>query len=115
MGLKAREVVLGALAERALTNLEHSNDPKSRSIIRRIEALRILLLSDCLRGEVVRKGSIPRPLAELHQVENLYVEDLPGFWRLLYSIVGNARERFVVIVEIVDHGTYDRWFPGRGR
>jgi len=41
--------------------------------------------------------------------------DLPSFWRLLYTIVRDRGERYIVIVEIVDHRAYDRWFPGRGR
>ncbi|HEY7588139.1 MAG TPA: hypothetical protein VIB49_05270 [Thermoplasmata archaeon] len=85
------------------------------SIARRVRALKPILLADCLQGEVVKKGRIPGTLKERHGLENLFVEDLPSFWRLLYTIVRDRGERYIVIVEIVDHRAYDRWFPGHGR
>lgn len=46
---------------------------------------------------------------------NLLVEDLPGFWRLIYTLVRDDRERTLVILEVVNHEEYDEWFPGRER
>ncbi len=74
---------------------------------------RDVLLRDCLHGEPVGRNRIPKVLRGAHAVENLYVEDLPAFWRLLYSVVEQEDRRFVVILEIVDHRTYSRWFRRR--
>ena len=115
MGLRAREIVLSPGAGESLRRLERSSSPTSTSIARRVHDLRPILLTDCLRGEVVKKDRIPKALRDRHGLENLYVEDLPSFWRLLYTIVRDRGERYIVVVEIVDHKTYDRWFPGRGR
>lgn len=114
MGLRAKEIVLSSAAARALQRLEDSSDPTSTSTARRIRALKPILLVDCLHGEVAKKGRIPKALRDRYGLENLYVEDLPSFWRLLYTIVRDRGERYVVVIEIVDHRTYDRWFPGRG-
>jgi len=114
MGLRARDVVLSSPAADALVSLEASPDPVSASVARRARALRPILLADCLHGEIVKKDRIPRTLKDRHGLENLFVEDLPAFWRLLYTIVRDRGERYIVIVEIVDHRAYDRWFPGRG-
>ena len=51
---------------------------------------------------------------ERYGLENLYVENLPSFWRLLYTIVRDRGVRYIVIVELVDHETHSQWFPGRG-
>ncbi len=115
MGLRARDVVLSPSAAAALARLERDRDPMSTSIVRRIRALRPILLADCLHGEVVKRGRIPKALADKHSVENLFVEDLPSFWRFLYTVVRDRGELYVVVIEIVDHGTYDRWFSSRGR
>ena len=115
MGLRARDVVLSTLAAEALETLEASPDPNNASIARRARALRPILLADCFHGEVVKKDRIPQGLRARHGLENLFVEDLPSYWRLLYTIVRDRGERYIVIVEIVDHRAYDRWFPGRGR
>ncbi len=114
MGLRAKEVVLSSTASQALEALEADSHPTSASIARRVRALKPVLLADCLHGEVVKKDRIPKALRERYGLENLFVEDLPSFWRLLYTIVRDRGERYVVVVEIVDHRTYDRWFPGRG-
>jgi hypothetical protein len=115
MRLRAKGIVLSLPAAEALESLESSSDPSSASIARRARALRPILLADCLHGEVVKTGRIPKSLRDRHGLENLFVEDLPSFWRLLYTIVRDRGERYVVIVEIVDHRAYDRWFSGRGR
>jgi len=115
MGLRAKDVVLSSAASQALEALHAISDRSSASIAHRVRALKPVLLADCLHGEVVKKDRIPKALKERYGMENLFVEDLPSFWRLLYTIVRDRGERYIVIVEIVDHKAYDRWFPGRGR
>ena len=115
MGHRAKDVLHSATAARALEDLEAVSGRDSRSIARRARALRPILLADCLHGEVVKKDRIPEALRRKHGLENLFVEDLPSFSRFLYTIVRDRGERYVVVVEIVDHRAYDRWFPGRGR
>ncbi|HYU05883.1 MAG TPA: hypothetical protein VEM77_01715 [Thermoplasmata archaeon] len=63
----------------------------------------------------MKKDRIPKALKDKHGLENLFVEDLPSFWRLLYTIVRDRGERYIVVVEIADHRVYDRWSPGRSR
>jgi hypothetical protein len=115
MGLRARDIVLSSSAAESFADLQTGSDPSSASIVRRIRALKPILLADCLHGEVVKGDRIPKVLRDRHGLENLFVEDLPSFWRLLYSIVRDRGERYIVVVEIVDHRTYDGWFRGRGR
>jgi len=114
MGLRARDIVLSTAAAESLVRLEGSPDPASRSIARRVRSLRSILLADCLHGEVVKKDRIPKALKDRYGLENLFVEDLPSFWRLLYAIVRDRGERYIAVVEIADHKAYDRWFRGRG-
>ena len=115
MGLRAQDIVLSSAASRSLEDLETSPDPNSASIARRIRALKRILLADCLHGEVVKNDRIPKALKVRHGLENLFVEDLPSFWRFLYTIVRDRGERYIVVVEVVDDKTYDGWFRGRGR
>ncbi|MFA5862177.1 MAG: hypothetical protein WDA16_10835 [Candidatus Thermoplasmatota archaeon] len=113
-GLTARDVFLTTEAKADLAALDARKDKEAASIAKRARALRSILLADCLHGEVVKKERIPKELREL-PVENLYVEDLPSFWRFLYTVSRDRGERSVVVVRIVDHETYSEWFPGRRR
>ncbi len=115
MGLAAKDVFLSEAAAETLARLEISSDPVARSIGRRVRTLRAIWLADCLHGEVVKVARIPKALAARYPVGNLYVEDLPNFWRLLYTVSTRESHRFVVVIEIVSHVQYDRWFPNRGR
>lgn len=115
MRLGATEVSLSRSATRALEWLESGESPNGASIARRVRSLRNVLLSDILHGEVVRERFIPKYFRTEYGAQNLYVEDLPSFWRLLYTIVHVGEHRHIVVLEIVDHPTYDGWFPGRRR
>lgn len=112
MSVRADGVSLSDDAEASLSRLEESNEPRARSIAKRARSYRPTLLADALHGEVVKKP-LPRALVTKHGVDNLYVEDLPDYWRLLYTIVRVGAQRHIVIVEIVDHPTYDEWFPSK--
>jgi len=111
MGLRAKEIVLGLDAQKAHERLKASHDHDSVSIVRRVKSLRFSLLADCQYGEVVKRGRIPNALKLKHGLENLYVCDLPSYWRLLYTIVRVGDKPSIVVVEIVDHDAYNKWFP----
>ena len=115
MGLRAKDVVLSSAAAESLQELQTGSAQNSASIVRRVRALKPILLADCLHGEVVKGDRIPKGLKDRHGLENLFVEDLPSFWRLLYTIVRDRGEGYIVVVEIVDHRTYDGWFRSRSR
>ncbi len=109
----AVDILLSESAAESLDALAAEGSAVSQTITRRVRSLRPLLLADFLHGEVVRKSAIPRALRDKYGLENLYVEDLPGFWRLLYTVVRQGGRRVVVVIEIVDHRMYDKWFPGK--
>jgi hypothetical protein len=53
----------------------------------------------------------PKALVSEYGLKNLYKVELPSFWRLLYTIVRAGDSRYVIILEIVDHDAYNKWFP----
>jgi len=113
--IPASKVLLSDAAAEALRFLESNSKARGAAVARRARALKPLLLVDCLHGEVVRKSAIPSDLRAKYGIENLFVEDLPDFWRLLYTVVRQSGQRLIVVIEIVDHKRYSRWFPGRRR
>jgi len=46
-------------------------------------------------------------------VTNLWKVNLTGYWRMLYTIVGDRVEVFCYVLEICDHRRYDRLFGYR--
>lgn len=60
-------------------------------------------------GEVIPR--LPAYFADRYGARNLYCIDLVSFHRAFYTIEG----RTVILLDIVDHSKYDKWFPGSGR
>ena len=48
-----------------------------------------------------------------YQVDNLWVVDLVGYWRMLYTLKGSSVEILCFILEIIDHKRYDKIFGYR--
>ncbi|MDE1822396.1 MAG: hypothetical protein KGJ23_08875 [Euryarchaeota archaeon] len=115
MGVPADEVRLNEDAAKDFDRLLEDPRPEAASVLRRLRDLKPILLRDAVHGEVVRGKFVPAAFRLAYGLENLFVEDLPGFWRLLYTIVRFDGRKVVVILRIVDHATYDKWFPGRKR
>ncbi len=114
-GPQVEEVGLSEDAGQTLECLEQSPDRPSASIARRVRDLKPLLLADCQYGKVIKKSRIPKALKAKYGLENLYAVNLPSYWRLLYTITHDGTTRYIVVVEIWDHDTYNKWFSLRGR
>lgn len=106
------EVKYSDAARLALGALKGATEKPSASILRRIATTELRVKADCQAGAVVKKGQIPVALKKKYEsLENLYKIKLPSFWRRLYTITRDDSRVYVTILEIVDHDTYDKWFP----
>ena len=61
-------------------------------------------------GIQIPKKLIPREYLKKFEVKNVWKYNLPGAWRLLYSIEGRDLIIFSIILEWIDHKTYERKF-----
>ena len=113
--VRVSNILLTDEAFEDLAALQRSDLKEAESILRRVDALKTSLVADALHGEVVRNSAIPMGLKARYDISNLYVEDLPAFWRLLYTIARTAGVPRVTVLRVVNHHTYSRWFPGRRR
>ncbi len=80
-----------------------------------LERLFDVLVQDFQHGEVVRRPRIPPKLIARFGIGNLYVEDLPGFHRMLYTVEGTESSVIVIVLAVLDHREYDRLFGFRRR
>ncbi|MBI4393319.1 MAG: hypothetical protein HY556_05915 [Euryarchaeota archaeon] len=97
-------VYLTAEAEGALPDLSPRQRRKVRWWINR-------LAGDSQAGDHVRRVLIPPALRKRYGISNLWRGEIPGGWRLLYTIPTEAgRQNVVTILFIIDHKKYDRLF-----
>ena len=82
-----------------------------KAIQREVENLKI----DPHRGTNIEKKKIPQKYIEEYGITNLWKIDLPDYWRILYSILGNEVEIVSVVLDFMDHKEYDKLFGYRKR
>jgi len=95
---------VGEEQEKGVSNSEHQQLLKS--IRQKIE----LIKANPQYGDAVPKTLIKR---SGYAVDNLWVADLTGYWRMLYTLKGSQIEILCFILEIVDHKRYDKVFGYR--
>ena len=90
-------------------NLASLGKQPAQAVWKSLRAAILRLRSDGQVGEVIPQSSIPAYFRGKYGVSNLYCIDLAAFHRCFYTIAN----RSIVMLDIVDHPGYDKWFPGR--
>lgn len=50
-----------------------------------------------------------------YQINNLWKMNLFNYWRIVYTLRGDKIEILCVILDLIDHPTYNKIFGYRGR
>jgi len=68
------------------------------------------LKKDPFCGIAIQKRLIPKIYIKKYGIDNLWKYDLPGAWRLLYSVAADRVKIVSIILEWLDHKGYERRF-----
>jgi len=102
---KELKALVGKERTKGITSSE--NQTLLRGINNTIEILR----SNTQYGSQLPKPQIPKSYVELYEVENLWVIELPLYWRLVYTVTSSGEVEIInLILDIYDHPTYDKVF-----
>jgi hypothetical protein len=82
-----------------------------KSIKQKIDLLKI----DPQHGIHVGKEKIPKEYIKNYDANNIWKIDLPGYWRMIYTIKGSDVEIVAVVLDIIDHPTYNKKFGYKKR
>ena len=89
---------------RGITKSEH------QTLLRAINKKIDLLKSNPEYGIHIPKDRIAEEYILRYDVNNLWKVDLPGFWRMIYSIRGSEVEIIAIILDILNHKEYNKKF-----
>lgn len=64
-------------------------------------------------GENAKKHLIPKYYIKKYGAKNIFIADLPLFWRLIYTLESNKVEIISFVLDIFDHKEYDKRFGFR--
>jgi mRNA-degrading endonuclease RelE of RelBE toxin-antitoxin system len=81
-----------------------------RQLLTAIDREKDYLLIDAHRGIQIEKKKIPKEYIEKYGVKNLWKINLPGYWRMIYTITGNELEIITIMLEMMNHSMYDKKF-----
>lgn len=69
-----------------------------------------LLADNPFYGENAKKKQLPPYYIKKYDAQNLYIADLPLFWRMVYTIKGSKVEIVCIVLDIFDHNGYNKVF-----
>jgi len=79
---------------------------ESQQLLRAINRAVELIKDDPKHGIRIKTRQIPKK----YGVNNLWKVNLTGYWRMLYTLKGEALEILCFVLEICDHDDYDKLF-----
>lgn len=101
---KEFEILNREVGEEIKVGVENSEKQQLlRSIKQKVELIR----ENPTFGSAVPKDLINK--SKLH-VDNLWIVDLTGYWRMVYTLQGDRIEIICFILKIVDHNRYNKIF-----
>lgn len=107
--MRTNYVELSEDASECYNLLKTSTDKFDQQLRKAIDRIIDILKQNYQFGDPVPKSLIPKSYLN-KGINNLWRVELPGFWRLLYTIRGDKLEIVTFILEWMDHKRYNKLF-----
>lgn len=65
-------------------------------------------------GDLIPRKYISRGVVERYGTDKIFRVELVGFWRLLYTLIGDEIKIVAFILEYMDHNKYNKIFGYKG-
>src|SRR3989338_8026231 len=111
-------------AEKAFNNLnrmvgeQRSNgttNSKDITLLTAINRLFEVIANNPFYGENAKKDLIPKEYRQKYDADNLFIADLPDYWRMIYTPESDEIEIIAFVLDIINHDEYDKKFKFRKR
>jgi hypothetical protein len=117
--MKKVRVILSAEAEEVYKylNKESAESKTERMILSSLNKKVELIKVNPHYGDPIAKKLIPREYLDKYGVTNLFRVELPGFWRMLYTLTNGETEVEIIafVLDVIDHKEYDKKFGYKKR
>ena len=94
-------------------SIKNNNIKFHKQLLKAIEREIEYLKNNPHRGIQIPKDRIPQIYIAKYGVTNLWKINLPGYFRTVYTIVGNEFEIISILLEFMDHKEYNKIFGYR--
>ena len=86
---------------------------KDITLLNAINRLFELIINNPFYGENAKKDLIPKEYKQKYDAANLFIVDLPDYWRMIYTLESDEIEIIAFILEYMDHDRYNKLFGYR--
>jgi len=91
---------------------EGKENTSEMQLLKSINQKKDLIKANPFYGDNIEKKKIPK----MHyNVQNLWRVELTGYWRMLYTIKGDEVQIICFVLDILNHGDYDKKFQYKGK
>jgi aromatic ring-opening dioxygenase LigB subunit len=73
------------------------------------------LRTNAFHGNLIPRSYLSKNIIDKYGTDKIFRIELVGYWRLLYTVVGDETQIIALILEYMDHPTYDKLFGYRKR
>ena len=102
------------LRERVLEQKEQGIENSfDMQLLKAIDREKLNLKLNPQRGVHIKKRNITKQVVQRYNTDKLWKLDLVGFWRMIYTIMGDEVKIITFILEIINHKSYDKIFGYR--
>jgi len=92
-------------------NIEANENKQSRMILKAVNQKIGLIKNNTHYGDPISKDLIPEEYKQNYSIKNLFRVELPGFWRMLYTLTNEDNiEIIAFVLDIINHPEYNKKF-----
>ena len=88
---------------------------KDITLLNAINRLFDIIVNNPFYGENAKKDLIPKEYRQKYDADNLFIADLPDYWRMIYTLESDEIEIIAFVLDIIDHDKYNKKFGFRKR
>jgi|SRR3989338_4839547 len=88
---------------------------KDITLLTAINRLFDVIADNPFYGENAKKYLIPKEYRQKYDADNLFIADLPDYWRMIYTLESDEIEIISFVLDIIDHDEYNKKFKFRKR
>ena len=88
---------------------------KDITLLNAINRVFNVIVNNPFYGENAKKDLIPKEYRQKYDADNLFIVDLPDYWRMIYTLERDEIEIIAFVLDIIDHEDYNKKFGFRKR
>ncbi|MBS3125921.1 hypothetical protein J4453_00570 [Candidatus Woesearchaeota archaeon] len=88
---------------------------KDITLLNAINRLFDVIINNPFYGENAKKDLIPIAYRRKYDADNLFIADLPDYWRMIYTLESDEIEIIAFVLDIINHDEYNKKFKFRKR